>query len=244
MYLPNPTIDYFRAKVAELMPALLDAWHAGETVPSTAEDNPQLLARACDQWLEAFAAADASDTTVDPESLTQFGEYGLNLCHSALSWAQQLGQNEITNGLQEMTIVFALWLVRRGGELHTLEPVVDGLAKFANTTANPEELENLYTVMNEILNAVTPAIRNDLEKTNPGRPWRILNLNRAIVATRTHQPALMEQAFKEFVETLPEEAPQFFTEGMAQMDLLNYPPHVRTVMDKYYQQWGAEHALH
>jgi hypothetical protein len=54
----------------------------------------------------------------------------------------------------------------------------------------------------------------------------------------------MEQAFKEFVETLPEEAPQFFTEGMAQMDLLNYPPHVRTVMDKYYQQWGAEHALH
>lgn len=244
MYLANPTSDYFRAKITELMPALLDAWQSSAAAQASAEDNPQLLASACEQWLEAFAVTEASDTSTDPASITEFGEYGLNLCSSALRWAQQLGQNDILDGLYEMTVVFALWLAQQGGRIHTLEPVVDGLARFANITGNPEELENLYKVMNDILNAVTPAIQNDLEKTNPGRPWRILNLNRAIVATRTHQPELMEQAFENFVKLLPEEAPRFFSKGMAQMDLLNYPSQVRSIMDKYYQQWGAKHSLH
>ena len=244
MYLPNPTIDYFRTNVAVLMPALLEAWQAGNAAQSSAEYSPPLLADAFDQWLEALEGSEASDTPPDPESISQFGEYGLNLCNAALSWAQQLRQDEAVTGLQEMTVVFALWLARHGGELLTLEPVVDGLAYFANATQNPEELEQLYEVMDAILKSVTPAIRIDLEKTNPGRPWRILNLNLAIVATRTHQPALMEQAFKDFVESLPEEAPKFFSEGMEQMDLLNYPAHVREVMDKYYQQWSVKHALH
>ena len=56
--------------------------------------------------------------------------------------------------------------------------------------------------------------------------------------------ALMEQALGHFVKALPEPASDFFSEGMAQPDLLNYVPHVRTVMDKYDQQWGAKHALH
>ncbi len=244
MYLPKPTTDYFQTKSAELMPALLDAWQTGASKPALKEDNPQHVVIACEQWLEVLTATERSDLPADPDHITKFGEQGLNLCNSALRWAQQLGQNDIIDGLHEMTVVFALWLVQHGGEIQTLESIVDGLAKFANNTANPEELENLYKVMDAILNAVTPTIQSDLEKTNPGRPWRILNLNRAIVATRTHQPALMEQAFDTFVKALPEEAPRFFSEGMAQMDLLNYPPHVRTVMDKYYQQWSVEHSLH
>jgi hypothetical protein len=54
----------------------------------------------------------------------------------------------------------------------------------------------------------------------------------------------MEQAFAVLTEKLPEDAPRFFTEGMQQMDALNYPAHVRKVMEKYHRQWTRNRALH
>ena len=69
-------------------------------------------------------------------------------------------------------------------------------------------------------------------------------MNRAIVATRTHQPDVMEEAFTVLVRHLPEDAPGFFNQGMEQMDLLNYPPHVREVMERYYTKWSVKRSLH
>ncbi len=91
---------------------------------------------------------------------------------------------------------------------------------------------------------MAPVIQQDLEKTNPGRPWRVLHLNRAIVATRTHQPDVMDEAFALLTQHLPEDAADFFTQGMEQMELLNYPPHVREVMDRYYRKWSVHRSLH
>jgi len=98
--------------------------------------------------------------------------------------------------------------------------------------------------MNEVVDATADIIRQDLEKTNPGRPWRVLQVNRAIVATRTHQPDVMDTAFESLAANLPEDAQRFFSEGMEQMDLLNYPPHVREVMDRYYRKWSIDRSLH
>ena len=98
--------------------------------------------------------------------------------------------------------------------------------------------------MSDALRATAPVIQQDIEKTNPGRPWRILHLNRAIVATRTHQPDLMDEAFGDLTRHLPEDAAGFFSQGMEQMELLNYPPHVRAVMDRYYRKWSVNRSLH
>jgi hypothetical protein len=57
-----------------------------------------------------------------------------------------------------------------------------------------------------------------------------------IVATRTHDLETMKQAFDEFLIYLPQEAPGFFAEGMKEMDALDYPPHVRRVMEFYFNQ--------
>jgi hypothetical protein len=43
---------------------------------------------------------------------------------------------------------------------------------------------------------------------------------------------------------LPEDATRFFSEGMGQMDALDYPPHVRAVMEKYHREWPVNRALH
>jgi hypothetical protein len=69
-------------------------------------------------------------------------------------------------------------------------------------------------------------------------------MNRAIIATRSHQADLIEKAYNDLVQALPEEAPRFFEEGMQQMELLNYPQVVRQVVEKYYTLWGQPRTLH
>ncbi len=138
----------------------------------------------------------------------------------------------------------SLWVSRHQGLLTHLDPVVDCMAQLANRATETEDLKILFLASEEFMQAIPPIISQDLDKTNPGRPWRVLNLNRAIVATRTHDTELMEQAFKVLVTNLPEDAPQFFKAGMEQMEALNYPRHVREVMERYYQQWSIKRSLH
>jgi len=171
--------------------------------------------------------------------LSELGNYGFNLLADIGSWASNLGLAHDSQQLNDQVLPLAIWLVRRGGELRTLETVVDALAAFANSTQSPEVLEDLSRLMGEIIEAVAPAIRQDLEGSNPARPWRILNLNRGIVATRSHNPLVMEEAFQALVRNLPEDAPAFFNEGMVQMEELDYPQPVREVMQRYFKDWSA-----
>ena len=81
----------------------------------------------------------------------------------------------------------------------------------------PHQLEDLSSAFGRIIAAVPATISQDLEKINPGRPWRVLLLNRGIVATRSHNTRLMEEAFAVLTRHLPEDAARFFTEGMQQI---------------------------
>ena len=249
MPLPDPDLAWFQTRVPELVEPLLEAWQTAGG--ADADEAPPLLAEAFGQLLEAMARTEASLTgsadaasRATPEDVTELGEYAFNLFNATLEWARRLDLDEVMDGLQGLSIALALWIARHGGYLFTAEPVADALALYANRSKEPSELNRLYEVMGEVLDAIAPALRQDLEKTNPGRPWRVLNLNRAIVATRTHEPALMESAFETLTANLPEDAPQFFSEGMEQMERLDYPPKVREVMDKYYRQWSVKRSLH
>jgi hypothetical protein len=55
---------------------------------------------------------------------------------------------------------------------------------------------------------------------------------------------VMEQAFDLLTNNLPKDTGQFFTEGMQQMDALNYPEHVRAVMTKCHRQRNIDRSLH
>jgi len=228
---------------------LLDHHPAGAREAST----PPQLAQAFEQLFEAMQRTEVSlaqDTPLQTgnqasgRDVSELGEYALELCQHALSWAQELDLSEIYDVLQTLVIGMGRWVSRHGGQIFSLEPVVDALARSANRTQEPEQLVPLYRAMGEIMDATASAIRQDLEKSNPGRPWRVLHLNRAIVATRTHHPDIMEEAFAILIRDLPEDAPGFFSQGMEQMELLNYPRHVRDVMDRYYRKWSVDRSLH
>jgi len=248
MMIPEARADTFRSGLAEPLADLVEAHRLRDETAGTDETTPLLIATAFEQLFDVMQRTEADQTPpnrgVDADSVTEFGEYALELFDQSLHWANHLDLHGVFSALQAYTIALAGWIARQGGRLLTLEPVVDAFARYANSTQEPGELLALYRAMSDVLTATATVIQRDLEKTNPGRPWRILHLNRAIVATRTHQPDLMEEAFGDLADRLPEDAAGFFSQGMEQMDLLNYPPQVREVMDRYYRKWSVNRSLH
>ncbi len=99
-----------------------------------------------------------------------------------------------------------------------------------------ESLLSLSELIAEVVDHCSIELKKDLDDSEELRPWRLLHINRGIVATRTHDLEVMKQAFDEFLKYLPQEATGFFAEGMKEMDALDYPPHVRKVMEFYFQQ--------
>ena len=84
-----------------------------------------------------------------------------------------------------------------------LQPLVDTLAWLANNLEDTRQLAELTHILGNLMNACSMAISSDLDNTNPGRPWRVLNINRGIVATRSHDIELMREAFETLINTLP-----------------------------------------
>ncbi len=217
--------------------------------------SPALLASAMQQFMDVLKRMDTDlhGTARQQDSawqggdsldISELGDYGLSLLNDMIFWAEKLNLEQSHHQLQGAAYPLALWLARHGAELRNLEPVVDGVAYLANTTSDALVLEDLCAAMGEIIAAVSPTLQHDLENSNPNRPWRVLNLNRGIVATRTHNPAVMEAAFRVLISNLPDDASEFFREGMLQMDALDYPEVVRSIMEKYYRQWSMTKTLH
>jgi hypothetical protein len=205
---------------------------------------PIQLLEGIDQFLTIARQVDEDPnktSTLGMGDITQLGDYGLSLLSDLEVWAQQHKAQEISRQIKSITLAVADWLVRHGGQIQSLESVVDALAFAANHTTDQHTLEQLTVFMGSVREACADFIKSDLERLNLGRPWRILHLNRGITATRSHNTALMVKVYDELVETLPQDASQFFKEGMVEMDKLNYPANVRAVMQRYFDQWTRPH---
>ena len=183
------------------------------------------------------------EAPLSPEEITEIGDYTLSLLEALVSNEQAVTGHQ-NRELMRLAIPVCVWVANHGGQLQHIELAVNSLAGYANELKDMLQLAELCRVMAKIIHAVTDEIRHDLEQTNPMRPWRILNLNYGIVATRSHDTALMEQAYAALVKNLPHDARQFFREGMQQMDIIGYPDEVRAVVQKYDQLWGSQSTLH
>ena len=173
------------------------------------------------------------------DEISEIGNYGLELIQTLSDWAANLDMPEENHHLHAIMVVVALWVARRGGYLTAIDTVVDTLAGMANACYEPHVLAELSDVMGELINAVSTEIRQNKEFSNQLKPWRILNINRGIIATRTYDPQIMEPVFDQLVHNIPEDASMFFEQGMQQMEELDYPTNVREVMSKYYRTYTA-----
>lgn len=248
--LPPVDIAYIAEELLRHSEELAEAF---EDQGGDADSDPRVLLQAMNDLLDGLrlyeddappplsTVEDAAPALADIRAL---GDHGIDLLSRLATAASRLHLPQRSGGIEELALPLACWIARRGGELAYLGPVVNGAASVANSLSELTELGQLFGQLTEIMNAVTPRISQDTTSTDPTRPWRVLLLNRAIVATRSHEPMLMEEAFESLVEHLPDEAPGFFREGMEQMDALGYPPRVRALMQRYYDQWCEQRVLH
>jgi hypothetical protein len=249
MGIPPVDLGYLLERSTELCARLADAWE--DLAPTAAGSaGPEVVKAGLD---ELFAVLQRIEDPLSDEhpgrlgtaELRDLAGHGVGLLAELAGCARQLGMDHEASAAEALTVPFSVLMAREGAELAVLEPVVNALAGLANGLSEPADLVQLFGLIGEILAAVSPALAQDTDRTEPQRPWRVLLLNRAIVATRSHRPALMAMAFDTVLEHLPEEAPRFFEEGMAQMDALDYPPPVREVMERYYLRHGpARRTLH
>ncbi len=231
------SIDTASSEFTELSARLLGL-HEVRPSRISSKVSPSELLQGIEQFFDIAKPVErGSATDLTDKDVTQIGDYGLSMLTDLESWIVEQKLEDVVPRLKKIALSMTDWIMRHGGQIQTLEPVVDALAVSANSTEDRDVLEELTGFMGRVRSACTVTIKNDLERHNPGRPWRILHLNRSIAATRTHNRGLMRAVFDELVEALPEDAAQFFREGMGEMDRLNYPRAVREIVQEYFDRY-------
>jgi len=211
-----------------------------------AVEQPGIAAEAqplLDRWTALLAQLPAAPSANSPRLSEQGATMLLLLGELALLLEQRRLQT-FADEFEDLCFPVALWLVNVGAELRELQGVVNALARLANSVGDERVLAGLSASIGQLIQQVTTAISQDMGNADPNRPWRLLLLNRAIIATRSHDPALMKGAFDDLVTHLPLDAPSFFREGMEQMVALDYPEPVRVVMSQYHQLFSEPQRLH
>jgi len=171
---------------------------------------------------------------IDENEATDIGDHGLVLLLKLAELVDRPGLPHKRREIEQISPILARWILRYGGKIGHLESLVNAFAQLANTMQEKESLVKLAGLMGQVVDGCSEKIKHDIDKSNEFRPWRLLNINRGIVATRTHDLEIMKTAFDELLVYLPEEANSFFDEAMGEMDALDYPLHVRELI-AYYQ---------
>ncbi len=205
---------------------------------------PAQLIEALEQALAAFAALDRAHGptgALEDEDPSALGEYALACLSDLNLWVHWLGCSEERQWLDQATLDVADWIVRHGGQLRILEPLVNAFAARANRLQAREALAALFDAMGPFIDRVDLAIRTDPDRAAPEHPWRILLFNYAIVATRTQDPERMARAYRLMEDWLPEACPEFFEEALRQSRKPVYGDEVRTLVREYHRRWTVRH---
>ena len=247
MNIAQVDIAYLYEAFLEQAELLLEQWRCQPAESS--QTDPSRLVDAMGDLCKVLRGVEAGLTentepseTADTEA-EALGNYGLQLLTDLSELAAQLALPECARELENLCLPLGAWVARQGGEIQQLVPIVNALAWHANRTTSPQEMLELYNLANQVFESVGPSVI-DSDPGNPMHPWRLLVINRAIVATRTLEPSAMEPALAAVVEHLPDDAARFFEEGMEQMDKIGYPERVREVMSRYHSLINGTRTLH
>ncbi|MES9856767.1 MAG: hypothetical protein ABW166_09220 [Sedimenticola sp.] len=229
-----------------------EAWLTAGSPELSDEPSPEQLADAMEQLISLLYRFEDNSQQLNPlpttgsmePDLSELGNYGFSILENLSQLTDELGLEGEGYPWESLAIALALWIARLGGDLSLISLTVNGLATIANASMELRQLEQLYHTMGEILDAISPTISEEGQSDDLQHPWRLLLLNRAIVATRTFSPRLMEEAFSSITEYLPDEAPEFFREGMEQIEIQNYPEKVRDVIRQFCDNWPTNRVLH
>jgi chemotaxis protein histidine kinase CheA len=231
-------LDGINDKALEITKAIVDRNEATGKIDSP-DAGPLAVAAALSDFFEIAAALDQGAVFFETDELAEFAAHGLDLLDRL---AYQLLVLEVMEHREDMALVFAsigIWLARRGAVLDNLEGIADGFGRITNGLNDQSELAEICRLMEEVAEAASDQVQMDGDRSNPYRPWRVLNLNAGIAATRSLDPQLMEHTFDNLGHRLPEDMPGFFADGRRQMLVQDVPDDVRDVINRYADRWPA-----
>ena len=191
---------------------------------------------ALQQVFDIAQAVDEQDEMLTPDEISDIGEHGFVLIEDLVYKLAAQKLETAKQDIEQVSLTLAQWVITHHGVLNNIQSVVDGLAYLANALQDKATLAQLADFMGQVAQSCSTLIQHDLDNSNPDRPWRILNINRGIVATRSHDLDVMAGAFADLIQRLPMDAPGFFKEGMSEMVRLNYPEPVRDLMQEFYDR--------
>lgn len=156
-------------------------------------------------------------------------------------WLDRLNLSDEKPAIHDLQLGLAYWAMRHHVPIRAAEPVVNALAIRANTATTRQDTAAIYAMMQGLLAHLAGALKADLERSNPERPWRLLNLNFAITAIRTGDAIMMRHAFDALNENLPDERAGFYAEASALAAQPGFPAETRELIEAEHRRWTQVH---
>jgi hypothetical protein len=188
--------------------------------------------------LDIAYGSDGALPVADIDSATNAGFVAIAELESPVNRAPD---TSLIMDLDGLTLNLLLWAMRHNVTISTCEPVVNALARRANSAASTQETVAVYAMMQGAISHFAAQLSCDLERSNPDRPWRLLNVNFAITAIRTGDLELMNFAFAKFNESLPEERYNFYTDALAIATSPDFPAELRAAITEQCRLWAQIH---
>lgn len=168
-----------------------------------------------------------------PHDLTREGGVMLDMLDKLFFTLSNNPEND--HLIKRLAMSTGVWIAHNGGSLQEMGLLVNAVATFANQSSRQQDLEALYEASVYLLVGADEFIKADLDKRDTMRPWRLLNLNHGIIATRTNNVDVMKRAYAYLIKHLPEEAAGFFTLARQKVQGSQHPAHVRNLVEQYYR---------
>ena len=157
------------------------------------------------------------------------------------SWLDRLDIADQRENLHALQIGIGYWAMRHGLPFQTAAPIVNALAVQSNLAATRQDTAAVYALMQGFIAHFSPSLCADLERSNPERPWRLLNLNFAITAIRTGDAAMMRFAFDTLNANLPNECAGFYADAIALASRPGFPSENLAIITVENAKWAPRH---
>jgi hypothetical protein len=201
------------------------------------ESGPLALARALSDFFQIAGTLESGAARLEQEELDEFCAYGLDLLDRLGFLVRKVEIMDKRDTVARLFASMGVWVARRGATIDNLEGTADGFGMIVNATSRTDELRALCGLMEEVIAATSVRLQLDQDRGDAWRPWRVINLNAGIAATRSLDPDLMERTFEKMGRRLPYDMPGFLADGMRQAAFQNVPDAVRDVMRRHMERW-------
>ena len=201
------------------------------------ESGPLALASALSEFFEIAGAVESSQGYLESDELMEFSAYGLDLLDRLAFLVRKLEIMDQRATVERMFASMAVWLSRRGAAIDNVEGAADGFGMIVNSLTAADDLRDICGLMEEVIGVASERLQMDEDRSNAWRPWRVINLNAGIAATRSLDSELIEATFNRLERRLPYDMAGFLADGMRQMAVQNVPDAVSDVMRRYLEKW-------